>query len=138
MPNFTEDWRKQALCKDRHIDLWYPPLDTDVPDNYYQISRAVCRQCPVWRECLDDGVNERWGMWGGLTPQERTALTSENPKSSVLKSHGTWSRYRQGCRCTECVAAESEEIIEINVQKIPKMNEPLGDLKMLSFMVLHP
>lgn len=136
MPNYADDWRKESLCKNRHIDLWYPPLDTDVPENYYQIARLVCRQCPVWKECLDDGVEERWGMWGGLTPQERTALTSEHPKPTVMRPHGSWVRYRQGCRCAECVNAESEEIKEINIQEIPQMNTELTDLEMLKFRLL--
>lgn len=75
-------------------------------------------------------------MWGGLTPQERTALTSDNPKPTVMRPHGSWVRYRQGCRCTECVTAESEEIKEINIQEIPKMNAELTDLEMLKFRLL--
>lgn len=77
-------------------------------------------------------------MWGGLTPQERTALTVEHPKASVLRAHGTWIRYRQGCRCTECVEAESKEINEINIQEIPKMGAELIDLEMLKFRLIQP
>lgn len=138
MPQYEEDWREQALCKDCHVDLWYPPLDTDIPENYYTISRAVCRQCPVWKQCLDDGVDEKWGLWGGLTPQERTALTVDHPKASVMRPHGTWTRYRQGCRCTECVEAEAKEINEINIQEIPKMGTTLIDLEMLKFRLIQP
>lgn len=36
-------------------------------------ARAVCATCPIRVECLDYAVSngERWGVWGGLTPQER-------------------------------------------------------------------
>ena len=139
MPQYDNyDWRSDALCKGKHIDLWYPPLDTDVPENYYTISRAVCRQCPVWSECLDDGTDERWGMWGGLTPQERTALTAENPKASTLRAHGTWLRFRQGCRCTECTDAHANLNDEINIEEIPNMTDELTDLEMLKFRLIQP
>jgi WhiB family transcriptional regulator, redox-sensing transcriptional regulator len=139
VPQYNEyDWRSDALCKGRHVDLWYPPLDTDVPEAYYTISRAVCRQCPVWKECLDDGVEERWGLWGGLTPQERTAIAVENPKPSVLRSHGTWMRYRQGCRCTECTDDHANLKNEINIEEIPKMGDDLTDLEMLKFRLIQP
>ena len=75
-------------------------------------------------------------MWGGLTPQERTALVVEHPKASVLRPHGTWMRYRQSCRCTECVDAESKEINKINIEEIPKMGTTLIDLEMLKFRLI--
>ena len=91
----TPEWIFKGLCKNRHIDIWYPPLDTDNPDKYYGVAREVCRRCPVWKECLDAGTTETWGMWGGLTPLERTVITNKSPKPSAIRSHGTWVRYRQ-------------------------------------------
>jgi WhiB family redox-sensing transcriptional regulator len=133
-----DSFRQKALCTKRHIDLWYPPLDTDVPERYYTIAREVCKRCPVWRECLDEGIEERWGMWGGLTPQERTALNNPSPRPTVMKPHGTWTRYRQGCRCNECVDAEAKENEKINLDMIPYMTESLGDLEMLKYGLLSP
>ncbi len=42
-------------------------------------AKAVCRACPVRRECLDWAVeaNERAGVWGGTTPDERAQLPTE-------------------------------------------------------------
>jgi len=131
-----ESYRDDALCKRLHIDLWFPPLDADVPERYYSIAREVCKRCPVWVACLDDGIEERWGMWGGLTPQERTALTSVTPRPAVFKPHGTWTRYRQGCRCTDCLISEEKENDKINIKLIPKMMESLGDLEMLKYRLL--
>lgn len=129
-------WMADASCRKRKNDFWYPPLDTDVPDNYYAIGREVCHRCPVWAECLDAGIDEKWGMWGGLTPQERTALTSSTPKPSVIKQHGSWIRYRQGCRCFDCVEGHNQPTNEINMDVIPKHGEPVQDLEMLRFNLL--
>jgi hypothetical protein len=75
-------------------------------------------------------------MWGGLTPQERTALTSPTPRPTVFKPHGTWTRYRQGCRCTDCLVSEAKDNDKININLIPKMTESLGDLEMLKYRLL--
>ena len=41
-------------------------------------AKQVCAECPVRRECLDYSlrVNERLGIWGGLTEIERRDLLS--------------------------------------------------------------
>ena len=131
-------WMESASCRKRKNDFWYPPLDTDVPDNYYAIGREVCHRCPVWSSCLDAGIDEKWGMWGGLTPQERTALTSATPKASVVRQHGSWIRYRQGCRCNDCVEAHNQPTNEINMSVIPNHGELVQDLEMLRFNLLSP
>ena len=129
-------WMEEASCRKRRNDFWYPPLDTDVPDNYYAIGREVCHRCPVWEKCLDAGIDEKWGMWGGLTPQERTVLITTNPKPSAIKQHGSLIRYRQGCRCSDCVEGNNQPTNKINMSVIPKHGEPVQDLEMLRFNLL--
>lgn len=124
------------MCFGKNADLWYPPLESDTPELYYSVSRVVCRQCPVWRECLQDGLEEKYGLWGGLTPQERTVLTTDTPKQNAIRAHGTWLRFRQGCRCSECTSAEYEKIDKINIEKIPNVGETLTDLEMLKFAII--
>lgn len=85
---------------------------------------------------MDAGIDEKWGMWGGLTPQERTALTNDYPKQSVLQPHGSWIRYRQGCRCSSCVQAHEQPTNAINIDVIPTHGEPIHDLEMLRFNLL--
>jgi hypothetical protein len=36
-----------------------------------QAAKRVCRRCPVAAECGDAGRAEPFGIWGGLTEQER-------------------------------------------------------------------
>lgn len=133
----TLDWLSKSLCKNRHIDLWYPPLDSDTPEKYYSVAKEVCRRCPVWKECLDNGVTETWGMWGGLTPLERTVLHNKTPKPTAIRIHGTWARYRQGCRCSECCATEETVTETLNMDSVPLMNESLGDLDILRFLLFN-
>ena len=54
-----------------------------------EISRAkeVCATCPVRRDCLQDGLSEEWGIWGGFTRAER---------ERGQKILGTWIEDEQG------------------------------------------
>ena len=37
-------------------------------------AKAVCTTCPVQRDCLEAGMSESRGIWGGLTAAERRRL----------------------------------------------------------------
>ena len=124
------DWVAKALCHGYHIDLWYPPIEVKNPNDYYSISKAICNQCTVWDYCLElalkDKDKERWGCWGGTTPQERKS------PSKVL--HGTRERYRLGCECTECFDAEAQDKPIIDMGKVPK-NGQQYDISNLLFQL---
>lgn len=68
-------------------------------------SRAVatCVGCPVRRECAQLGRDEKWGVWGGLTPVQRKAWRRTGvepepllaaPKMPVVRqdADGAWWR----------------------------------------------
>lgn len=73
------DWRTAAICAQVDAELFYP-LDTGAAgDLAVARAKAVCAGCPVRAECLADVMAtedpaERWGVTGGLSPDERTAL----------------------------------------------------------------
>lgn len=67
-------WTDQALCKDFHGELWFPPSldDRAVPEShYYEIAKMVCEQCPVQDQCRELGEEEEFGVWGGWSPKDR-------------------------------------------------------------------
>jgi hypothetical protein len=65
-------WRDQAACQGMDIGIFYP---LDSPGHGWGASKAryICRSCPVQAQCLQAGMTELWGIWGGLSPQERRA-----------------------------------------------------------------
>jgi hypothetical protein len=119
------EWRQYALCKDMHIDLWYPPLEEKSPNDYYKISKAVCAHCPVWSSCIKNGKEEVWGCWGGTSPQDR--------KNEHRLAHGTQEKYRLGCRCPSCASAQ-ESLPTIDLRKVP-LNGESFDVQQLLFDV---
>ena len=71
-------WRLRAAC--RHIDsaVFFPPDGERPPQRDARETRAkaICGGCPVIRQCAAYAIQygERYGVWGGLSERERTAL----------------------------------------------------------------
>lgn len=34
----------------------------------------ICKDCPVKMNCLQSGLKERWGVWGGMSSQQRARV----------------------------------------------------------------
>jgi len=73
------DWQHQAACRDRTADF-YPPMRPERKDERRvreHRAKLVCASCPVRTQCLDHAiaVDERYGVWGGLTQDERRLVT---------------------------------------------------------------
>lgn len=54
---------------------------SDGSDTHYTDARTICCRCPALVECLEWALDtrQRFGFWGGATPQERTAMLG-NPR----------------------------------------------------------
>jgi hypothetical protein len=66
-------WRQRAKCRDADPDMFFPePSDASTA----LAAVAVCRSCPVTKQCLADALHtgERDGIRGGLTPRQRRPL----------------------------------------------------------------
>jgi WhiB family redox-sensing transcriptional regulator len=62
-----------ALCKGRDPSLWFP-----APGGSMERAKTVCRACPARARGLDWALqaNERAGVWGGASPDERAQIRS--------------------------------------------------------------
>lgn len=122
------EWLEDALCHGLHAHLWFPPLESPTPGNYYEVGKKVCFRCPVWKECLDEATRngEVWGMWGGLTPQERRGTTRV--------AHGTVEKSRLGCICIDCKRTTWRIYNDLDLDKLPKSSEEF-DISKLIFVL---
>lgn len=63
------NWHADAECRDApDPDLWFPSArESSAP------AKAVCRSCPVVRECLRWALetDQTDGVWGGMDEDER-------------------------------------------------------------------
>lgn len=124
LPN-SPAWAKQAACRGMDLALFFSNAEKTI-----QKAKTICAACPVRKQCLTEGMSaehagSRYGIYGGLTPTERTQLAGENPKTgrppgkrsprAVLAPCGTDAAYRRHHRygeepCPACRAANAERI----------------------------
>ncbi len=80
------DWRHRALCRDEDPELFFPIGTTGPALFQVEQAKAVCRRCPVARECLDWALatGQDSGVWGALSEDERRALKR---RSSRPRTH---------------------------------------------------
>lgn len=74
-PVAISTWREDAACATVAVDLWFPEASQS---GVAARAKAICATCPVRALCLQEGLNEIHGVWGGTTPQERKALRRHN------------------------------------------------------------
>lgn len=76
-------WQRAAACQGHDPERFFPPQGQDDP-----VAKAVCRTCPVQLSCLAFALahGERFGIWGGLTSRERTALAAEDRRRIVARA----------------------------------------------------
>jgi WhiB family redox-sensing transcriptional regulator len=72
------DWEYQAICRGLGALSFYVPDKLRGPSKlqHEERAKAICARCPVIKECLRQALDqaERYGIWGGMTPNERTEL----------------------------------------------------------------
>ena len=75
-PSFKPEWMDEAACYNEDNDLFFPP-DGDYSD--VEKARAICKTCPVWKECLGYAVRTKqpYGVWAGSTPYQRRSLRAQ-------------------------------------------------------------
>lgn len=68
-------WQLQAACRGAGTEVFFPPEQERGRARQHrdEQAKALCATCPVQLECLQHAltVAEPYGVWGGLTPEER-------------------------------------------------------------------
>lgn len=74
------NWEQRAACKG-HPD---PEIFHPKPSNTrgIQQAKAICARCPVRNQCLTQAME--YGIWGGLTEDERRELAGPGPVTLKL------------------------------------------------------
>lgn len=69
-----EAWQNRALCAETDPEAFFPEKGGSVRE-----AKRVCRNCEVRAECLSYAIetNQRFGIWGGLSRQERRRLRGQ-------------------------------------------------------------
>jgi WhiB family redox-sensing transcriptional regulator len=98
-PPAEEDWRSRAACRFMEPELFFPISDSGRGQEQAAEAKAGCAGCEVRRECLAFAVRteERHGIWGGMTEQERyPAGQAGGPKRGATPSGAPDAEIRIG------------------------------------------
>lgn len=71
------DWQLHAACRGVDTQVFFSPEAERGSRRLARerVAKAVCSTCPVLNTCRDHAIRaaEPFGVWGGLTPDERRA-----------------------------------------------------------------
>ena len=76
----SPDWWTEAVCRNERlgVDAFFDPDHTVI---------RACRTCPVRLACLQTGLNEQYGVWGGYLPGQRRRIRAMlHTGSSLLEA----------------------------------------------------
>lgn len=81
------EWQLQGSCRDADPTLFFHPEGERGPArrNRDAAAKAICAGCPVIEQCRQHAlaVREPYGVWGGLTEDEREAIYSGERRRGV-------------------------------------------------------
>ncbi|WP_152203610.1 WhiB family transcriptional regulator [Georgenia thermotolerans] len=83
-PDGDRTWMEDGLCATSSTpDAWYP--ERNYPSHKAQ---RLCDGCPVIDQCGEWAltVQEEWGIWGGLTEEDRRAILRTRRKRSARRA----------------------------------------------------
>jgi WhiB family redox-sensing transcriptional regulator len=66
-----EQWSERALCAQTDPEAFFPEQGGSTRE-----AKAICRRCPVAKQCLTHALehDERFGVWGGMSERERRRI----------------------------------------------------------------
>ena len=97
----SRKWMSRAACRGAPLEIFY---QEGAGLNYVE-ARQICGTCPVVPECRDAGIREVYGVWGGMSPDDRRTYQWP-PMARHGHSGGRLAHQRRGEKpCDECAEA---------------------------------
>jgi WhiB family redox-sensing transcriptional regulator len=82
------DWQYQGACRTLPSEMFFHPDGERGPRrrNRENVAKAICATCPVLIQCREHAlaVQEPYGIWGGLSEEDRLAIIGQDQPSEVF------------------------------------------------------
>jgi WhiB family redox-sensing transcriptional regulator len=89
-------WQERGTCRTADPTLFFHPQNERglARARRDRSAKAVCAACPVRIECADYAIRARepYGVWGGLTEEDREAIYSRIPVAVYPRGRGEGAR----------------------------------------------
>lgn len=83
------EWQYEGACRDADETLFFHPEGErgSTRRRRAEAAKAICATCVVIKQCLKQSlqVREPYGVWGGLSEDERATLIANN----LVNANGT-------------------------------------------------
>lgn len=81
-----DHWREDAKCLDQPTHIFFP-TGRGTGEERWDAAKAICHSCTVKKQCLKlvislEEHDDRWGVFGGLSPMERRAIRAQRKRSA--------------------------------------------------------
>jgi WhiB family redox-sensing transcriptional regulator len=87
------EWQLRAACRGMETSSFFHPWNDRGVSRHEREAQAkqVCAGCPVLAECRSHAlsVQEAYGVWGGMTENERDALLHRSSRGRAVDSVST-------------------------------------------------
>jgi len=82
----VQAWRDEARCVGTATEVFFPEV---LKENRFDAAIKLCSKCSVSEQCLKlviwlDDVDDKWGVFGGLTPRQRRLVRYEMERGKSL------------------------------------------------------
>lgn len=79
-------WRDEARCVGVPSDVFFPDA---LKETRFDAALKLCSECSVTDQCLNlviglDDVDDKWGVFGGMTPRQRRLVRYEMERGQSL------------------------------------------------------
>lgn len=82
------EWQYQGSCRDYDDTLFFHPEGErgSARRKRAESAKAICATCPVLMQCREQSlkVREPYGVWGGLSEEERAAILADQQRAAVV------------------------------------------------------
>jgi WhiB family redox-sensing transcriptional regulator len=78
-------WQDEAACKTLPLEMFFPPAEQEA-----DAAKTICSACTVREPCLEAALatGERFGIWGGMTTDERQIVIARRRGRAAARSAG--------------------------------------------------
>ena len=84
------EWQYQGLCRDLDESLFFHPEGERgaARRRRAESAKSICGTCPVLIQCRAHAlaVREPYGVWGGLSEEERAAILAAPKQTGTAKT----------------------------------------------------